>query len=180
MVFVPEALSIMHRLFFVLLSFMPMMSFAEAFDISQCDVIGHQRGMITMKDCITVASCNETFAGFPQDLEVCIRNAKTQEQCKAYIKMQNQKIEEKNLVYRCPMTADLLKYKSKPKTHFTPELVYDNGNAIDQEILGGDRRYAYLFHGTYGLTGIINRQKYGIIGLPEDQGLNMVLIEDEK
>jgi hypothetical protein len=168
----------MRKLFFVLFCFAPALGFA-AVDVSDCEVIGHQKGGMTEKDCNTVESCNVDFARFPEDLQICLKHAKTPEQCKTYIAEQNAKIEQENLVYRCPLNAWLVKQRDKEKDHTVHNLVYTNGFDIDQKALENDASHVYLFHGNAGLMGFVNKKKYSIIGPAGKYGLNMALVDEE-
>lgn len=168
----------MRKIFFVLMCVMPTLTFA-AVDVSDCTVIGHQRGTMVEDNCDTVETCHVDFADFPEDLAICLRRAKTKEQCRAYIAAQNAKIEQENLVYRCPMTAFRLEQKAKEKNHVVHDLVYNNGTPMDQEAMANDTQYAYLFHGQSGLMGFVNKKRYSIIGPAEKYGLNMALFDEE-
>lgn len=168
----------MLKSFFVLFCFVPVLAMA-AVDISDCDVIGYQRGTLTEKDCVTDTYCNQTFEGFPDDLKVCLKGAKNQKECRDYIEEQNKKIEQNNLVYRCPMTDMWLAQKNKKKTHVVKDLVYTaNGMPINQDLLANDTRYVYLFHAKTGFIGFVNQRKYSIVGAPEKYGLNMAIIDE--
>ena len=169
----------MRKLFFVFVFLMPALAGA-AVDVSDCEVIGYQKGTMTEKDCNTVESCNTDFAKFPEDLEICLKHAKTPEQCQEYIAEQNNKIEQENLVYRCPLTAWRIKQKSKVKDHHVKDLVYTNGMPIDQTAIANDASHVYLFHGNTGLMGFVNMKKYSIIGPAEKYGLNMAIFEEEE
>lgn len=168
----------MRKLLFILLCFSPVSGFA-AVDVSDCEVIGYQRGTMTEDNCNTVETCQVDFADFPEDLQICIRRAKTKEQCKQYIAAQNAKIEKENLVYRCPMTDLRLKQKRKVKDHTVHDLVYTNGTPMDMAAMAQDNQYAYLFHGQTGLMGFVNKKRYSIIGPAEKYGLNMALVDEE-
>lgn len=167
----------MRKLLFCMICCVPMTVFG-AVDVSDCEVIGHQKGNMTEKDCVTVASCNKDFAQFPQDLEVCLSGAKTPVECKSYISEQNANIEKNNLVYRCPVTDVRLKYKLKPKTHMLRDLVYNDGRSMNQDEMAKDTQYVYLFHADVGIIGFIDRHRFSIIGAPEKYGLNMVIFDE--
>ena len=167
----------MRKLFFVLMCIMPTLGVA-AVDVSDCEVIGFQRGTLTEKDCVTKEYCNKTFANFPDDLKICLKGAKTPEQCVEYAEKQNKRIEENNLVYKCPINDLRLKQKNQKKNHVVPDLVYTNGRIIDQESLANDTKYVYLFHAKTGYIGFTNRRKYSIIGPAEEYGLNMAIIQE--
>ena len=167
----------MRKLLFVFMFFMPMLAIA-AVDISDCNAIGHQRGTLTEKDCVTEAYCNQTFADFPDDLDICLKGAKNQKECRDYIEEQNKKIEKNNLVYRCPMTNERAIQKNKKKTHVVKDLVYANNMPISQDLLANDTRYAYIFHAKTGFIGFVNHRQYSIIGAPEEYGLNMAIVDE--
>lgn len=169
----------MRNLFFILMCFMPFLASA-AVDVSDCEVIGYQKGTMTEKDCNTVESCNTDFARFPEDLKICLKHAKTKEQCQEYIAEQNARIEQENLVYRCPLTEFRLKQKAKTKDHHVRDLVYANGMSIDQDAIANDASHVYLFHGNTGLMGFVNMKKYSVIGPAEKYGLNMAIFDEEK
>ena len=168
----------MRKLFFILFCLMPMLGVA-AVDVSDCEVIGHQKGGMTEKDCNTVESCNVDFARFPEDLQICLKHAKTPEQCKTYIAEQNAKIEQENLVYRCPLNAWRLKQRDKEKDHVVHALVYTNGSDIDQKAIENDASHVYLFHGKTGIAGFVNMRKYSVIGPAGKYGMNMALVDEE-
>ena len=168
----------MRKLFVAFMCFLPRLAIA-AVDISDCQVIGYQRGTMTINDCNTIETCNVDFADFPEDLALCLKRAKTPEQCNEYIKERNAQIEKENLVYKCPMTVSRLKQRGKTKDHTVHNLVYNNGEAIDQEALANDNQYAYLFHGQSGLMGFVNKKRFSIIGAPEKYGLNMAIFDEE-
>lgn len=167
----------MHKLFLALFLILPGFAFA-AVDVSNCEVIGFQRGKMTEKDCNTVESCNIDFKDFPEDLRKCLNHAKKIDECRAYIAEENAKIESENLVYKCPMNADFIKYKAKPKDHTNHDLVYKNGAPMDLSILAADDEYAYLFHEQAWIPGFVNMGRYSIIGPAEKYGLNMIAIEE--
>ena len=167
----------MCKLFLAFFMILPSLAFAEV-DVSNCEVIGYQQGKMTEKDCNTVESCNIDFKDFPDDLQNCLRHAKTPDECRAYIAEENAKIESDNLVYKCPMTADLAKHKQKTKDHTNHDLVYKNGKSMDLDVLAADNEYAYLFHEQAWIPGFVNMGRYSIIGPAEKYGLNMVAIQE--
>lgn len=167
----------MHKFFIGLFLILPSFAFA-AVDVSDCEVIGYQKGKMTEKDCNTVESCNIDFKDFPDDLKICLKRAKTAEDCRAYIAEQNAKIESNNLVYKCPVNAQRSEQKGKTKDHTNHDLVYRNGTPMDMKVLANDTRYVYLFHEKSGLPGFLNMGRYSIIGPAEKYGMNMVAIEE--
>lgn len=167
----------MRRLFYVFALLMPVMSFATV-DVSDCEVVGHQKGTMVEADCVTVASCSKDFARFPEDLTACLKKAKSSEECKQYIIEQNKKIEENNLVYRCPMNDLRLKQRLKTKTHLNHDLVNTYGLPMNQVGMGSDSQYVYLFLAKEGIVGFVNQHKYSIIGPAEKYGLNMAIFEE--
>ena len=154
----------------------PMMAFAEV-SISDCVIVGYQKGTMTENDCNTVTTCNVDYAEYPEDLDRCLKHAKTPKECREYIAAQNAKIEKDNLVYRCPVNTERLEQKAKVKDHTNHDLVYLNGKAMNLEELATDTRYVYIFHEKSGLPGFISLGKYSIIGPAEKYGLNMVYYE---
>lgn len=169
----------MRNLFVCLICFLPALSFA-AVDVSDCEVIGYQQGKLVASDCVTVESCQQQFADFPQDLKVCLRRVKkTPEECAEYVQTQNDRIEKYNLIYKCPATVARLEQRAKPKDHTNEDLVYKNGKPIDFDKLANDNKNVYLFHEKAGFTGFLHGGTYSVIGTPEKPyGWNMVAFEE--
>lgn len=167
----------MRNLFAILICLMPALSFA-AVDVSDCEVIGYQKGKMVEKDCVTIESCKSDFANFPEDLKTCLKYVKSPTECVEYIAAQNANMEKNNLVYKCPANKLRLEQRAKPKDHTNHDLVYNNGKAMDLKALASDNRYVYLFHEKVGLPGFLSMGGYSIIGPAEKYGLNMVAFEE--
>ncbi|MBR6838765.1 MAG: hypothetical protein IKM94_04325 [Alphaproteobacteria bacterium] len=166
----------MRKILIATLFLIPGIAMAEV-DISDCEVIGHERGIITEAICETVEKCNTDFADDPEDLERCLSRVKSPEDCAKDVAQRNEDIESKNLLYRCPATSTRIAQKDNEKISANHNLIYTDGTDVDIDALIADKENVFLFQGGAGMAGFFNKGKFNIIGPKDKDGLFMAIFE---
>ena len=167
----------MKKILITCISLMPAIS-AAAVDVSDCTVIGHERGILTMENCTTADSCERHRPEFPEAYTQCMRSVQTPAECELFIEQQNKKIETENLVYRCPANAERLAKRAKEKTSYNSHLVDMENMPLDQDALIADTENVYLIRYSVPSMGILVKGEFKVLGPADSDGLNQALYVD--
>ncbi|MCQ2598920.1 MAG: hypothetical protein MJ187_00885 [Alphaproteobacteria bacterium] len=149
-----------------------------AIDLSNCEQIGHEVGTYNVSFCKTEQICKDDFSGLPDDFARCMSQVKTPEDCERDIAKRNTDIANKNLLYRCPATDELLTQKNKPKTAANHHLVYNDGTKMDINDLIADTQNVYIFKASAGLAGFLDKGRLNVIGPADKDGLFMSIYSE--
>ncbi len=175
----------MRKKFFAFMMFLPTFAFADV-DVSGCEVIGYMKSSIT--ECTTMEFCQKEF-GLTKDQELfdrCVKRIKTPEECAEYIAQQQEMARKELLIYKCPMTDELLKFKTqewRDTGGIEKWALYNDGTSIDTDAMIADDESAYLFRVQVPVPVLMPLHEntiygYDIIGPADKHGMMFSFIKE--
>ncbi len=113
-------------------------------DFSDCEKIGHIRGMYTVADCQDIDV--ECEPGYEEDC-ANIPDKSTEQGCMDFIAFLNKLEEDTTYILRCPLTGARVANKTSEKQFVltSPTYVYNDGSDIVLSELLNDTDNIYLF-----------------------------------
>lgn len=162
----------------IFLLLIPFFAYAET-DISGCEVIGYQTSHISEKNCMTKEKCEESFLMHNEQskLDDCMQHIQTAQECENYINEQQNLARKKFLIYKCPVTDDLLQRKNANKDvgGLEKNAYYNDDTPIDTAAMISDNKNVYIFVNTplagLGAISETSKLRHYIIGPKGDDEL---------